>query len=48
MKPLWDGLKHAYETLQQLQLNSKGDVKRKGVHIPRLLVTVPAPVAVKG
>ena len=46
-KPLQQGLKHATERLQQLQLNFKGDVKRKGVCIARLEATVPTPVAVK-
>ena len=46
-KPLREGLKRAYERLQQLQLNYKGDVKKKGVHVPRSGATVPAPVAVK-
>ena len=45
-KPLQEGLKRAYQRLQQLQLNSKEDMKRKRVHIPRLVATVSAPVAV--
>ena len=39
--------KRAYERLQQLQLNYKGDVKKKGVHVPRSGAMAPAPVAVK-
>ena len=46
-KPLREGLKRAYERLQQLQLNYKGDVKKKGVHVPRSGAMAPAPVAVK-
>ena len=46
-KPLREGLKRAYERLQQLQLNYKGDVKKKGVHIPRSGAMVPDPVAAK-
>ena len=46
-KPLSEGLKQAYERLQQLQLNYKGDVKKKGVHVPRSGAMVPAPVAVR-
>ena len=42
-----EGLKRAYKRPQQLQLNYNGDVKKKGVCVPRLGVTVPAPVAVK-
>ena len=46
-KPLREGLKRAYERLQQLQLNYKGDMKKKGVHVPRSGAMAPAPVAVK-
>ena len=46
-KPQWEGLKQAYERLQQLNLNYKGDPKRKGVCISLLGATAPAPVAVK-
>ena len=46
-KPRRKGLKRAYKRLQQLQLNFKGDVKKKGVHVPQLEAMVPAPAAVK-
>ena len=46
-KPLHEGLKWAYKRLQQQQLNYKGDVKKKGVHIPQSRATVPAPVAAR-
>ena len=46
-KPLREGLKRAYERLQQLQLNYNGDVKKKGVRVPRLGAMAPAPVAAK-
>ena len=46
-KPLREGLKRAYERLQQLQLNYRGDVKKKGVHVPRSGAMAPAPVAAK-
>ena len=46
-KPLREGLKRAYERLQQLQLNYKGDVKKQGVHVPRSGPMAPAPAAVK-
>ena len=46
-KPRQEGLKHAYETLQQLNLKYKGDPKRKGVQVPLLGAMAPAPAAVK-
>ena len=46
-KPRQEGLKHPYERLQQLNLKYKGDLKRKGVRVPLLGATAPAPVAVK-
>ena len=46
-KPWREGLKRAYERLQQLNLNYKGDPKRKGVHVPLLGAMAPAPAAVK-
>ena len=46
-KPRQEGLKHVYKRLQQLNLNYKGDLKRKGVCIPLLGATAPAPAAAK-
>ena len=46
-KPLQEGLKCTTKRLQELQLNFKGDVKRKGVRVPQLGAMVPAPVAAK-